>query len=45
MLASRNEGVIRFLPDMAMVDLLQHWVYEHPEEAKDLSAVNGGSSG
>ena len=34
------EGVITFLPYMAMIDLLQHWVYEHPEEAKDLSPVD-----
>ena len=34
------EGVITFLPYMAMIDSLQHWVYEHPEAAKDLSAVD-----
>lgn len=34
------EGAITFLPYMAIIDALQHWVYEHPEEAKDLAAVD-----
>ncbi|MCB8982989.1 MAG: M3 family oligoendopeptidase [Ardenticatenaceae bacterium] len=32
------EGIITFLPYMAVVDAFQHWVYTHPEEA--LSAAN-----
>ncbi len=34
------EGVITFLPYMAMIDSLQHWIYEHPDEAK--GSVGGG---
>lgn len=29
------EGIITFLPYMAVVDAFQHWVYTHPEEALD----------
>ena len=29
------EGIILFLPYMAVVDLFQHWVYTHPDEAMD----------
>lgn len=29
------ERSIRFWPYMAVVDAFQHWVYEHPDEAKD----------
>lgn len=29
------EGIITFLPYMAVVDAFQHWVYTHPEEAAD----------
>lgn len=29
------EGIILFLPYMAVVDAFQHWVYTHPEEALD----------
>lgn len=28
------EGIITFLPYMAVVDAFQHWVYTHPNEAK-----------
>jgi oligoendopeptidase F len=27
------EGILKFLPYMAVVDAFQHWVYTHPEEA------------
>lgn len=29
------EGIIAFLPYMAVVDAFQHWVYTHPQEAAD----------
>lgn len=29
------EGILRFLPYMAVVDAFQHWVYTHPDEAAD----------
>jgi oligoendopeptidase F len=29
-------GRVTFWPYMAMIDLLQHWVYEHPDEAADI---------
>jgi oligoendopeptidase F len=29
------EGIITFWPYMSVVDLFQHWVYEHPAEARD----------
>ncbi len=29
------EGIITFLPYMAIVDSFQHWVYTHPDEAKN----------
>ncbi|MCI0398457.1 MAG: M3 family oligoendopeptidase [Chloroflexi bacterium] len=29
------EGIILFLPYMAVVDAFQHWVYTHPQEAAD----------
>ena len=29
------EGIIAFLPYMAVVDAFQHWVYTHPQEAID----------
>jgi oligoendopeptidase F len=29
------EGIITFLPYMAVVDAFQHWVYTHPDEAAD----------
>lgn len=29
------EGIITFLPYMAVVDSFQHWVYTHPDEAMD----------
>lgn len=29
------ENVLAFLPYMAVVDAFQHWVYTHPEQAKD----------
>ena len=29
------ENIITFLPYMAVVDSFQHWVYTHPEAAKD----------
>ena len=31
------EGIIAFLPYMAVVDAFQHWVYTHPQEAIDPS--------
>ncbi len=30
------EGIINFWPYMAMIDGLQHWIYEHQAEATDL---------
>jgi oligoendopeptidase F len=30
------EGYIRFWPYMSIVDSFQHWIYENPEEARDL---------
>jgi oligoendopeptidase F len=29
------EGIVTFLPYMAVVDAFQHWVYTHPEEARN----------
>jgi oligoendopeptidase F len=29
-------GIITFWPYMAMIDALQHWIYEHEDEAADL---------
>ncbi len=29
------EGIILFMPYMAMVDAFQHWVYTHPDQASD----------
>ncbi|NJL93316.1 MAG: M3 family oligoendopeptidase [Anaerolineae bacterium] len=29
------EGILRFLPYMAVVDGFQHWVYTHPQAAQD----------
>jgi oligoendopeptidase F len=34
------EGAITFFPHMAMVDGLQHWIYEHPDQAMDLAACD-----
>lgn len=31
------EGIINFLPYMALVDAFQHWIYENPEEASNAS--------
>ena len=31
------EGIVAFLPYMAMVDAFQHWVYTHPQDAADAS--------
>ncbi len=31
------EGIIAFLPYMAVVDAFQHWVYTHPQDAADAS--------
>ncbi len=31
------EGILAFLPYMAVVDAFQHWVYTHSQEAKDTS--------
>lgn len=36
-LVEHLEHSIRFWPYMAVVDAFQHWVYEHPDEAKDSS--------
>ncbi len=30
------EGILYFWPYMAMIDALQHWVYEHADEAGDI---------
>jgi oligoendopeptidase F len=30
------DGILTFWPYMAMIDGLQHWIYEHQEEASDL---------
>ncbi len=30
------QGIVTFWPYMAMIDLLQHWVYEHADEAADI---------
>ena len=34
------EGAIEFFPHMAMVDGMQHWIYEHPDAAADLAACD-----
>lgn len=34
------EGVITFLPYMAVVDAFQHWVYTHPDAAQDPTACD-----
>ena len=34
------ESAISFFPYMAMVDALQHWIYEHPDAAMDLAACD-----
>jgi len=34
------EGVIMFLPYMAVVDAFQHWVYTHPDEAVNSAACD-----
>jgi oligoendopeptidase F len=34
------EGILTFWPYMAMIDGLQHWIYEHHEEASDLERVD-----
>jgi oligoendopeptidase F len=34
------EGIITFLPYMAVVDAFQHWVYTHPEEAVKSAACD-----
>jgi oligoendopeptidase F len=34
------EGIITFLPYMAVVDAFQHWVYTHPEEALDAATCD-----
>jgi len=34
------EGVITFLPYMAVVDAFQHWVYTHPDEAVNSAACD-----
>lgn len=34
------EGIITFLPYMAVVDAFQHWVYTHPEAAMDATACD-----
>ncbi len=34
------EGIILFLPYMAVVDAFQHWVYTHPDEAADSAACD-----
>ncbi len=35
--AENLAGVISFWPYMAMIDGLQHWMYEHQDEAADLA--------
>ncbi|MDT8305082.1 MAG: M3 family oligoendopeptidase [Anaerolineae bacterium] len=34
------EGILLFLPYMAVVDAFQHWVYTHPEEAADAAKLD-----
>lgn len=34
------EGIITFLPYMAVVDAFQHWVYTHPQEALQADACD-----
>ncbi|MFN2136148.1 MAG: M3 family oligoendopeptidase [Candidatus Promineifilaceae bacterium] len=34
------QGIVLFLPYMAVVDAFQHWVYTHPEEASDPDACD-----
>lgn len=34
------EGIITFLPYMAVVDAFQHWVYTHPQEALNADACD-----
>jgi len=33
----RLEEIVTFWPYMAMIDSLQHWIYEHEEEAADIA--------
>jgi oligoendopeptidase F len=35
------EGILTFLPYMAVVDAFQHWVYTHPESAADPANCDG----
>ena len=37
--AENLAGVLSFWPYMAMIDALQHWMYEHQDEAADLGAL------
>ena len=39
---SHLESAIRLFPLIAMIDGLQHWIYEHPDEATDLAACDDG---
>ncbi len=34
------ENIVLFWPYMAVVDAFQHWVYEHPDEARDPAACD-----
>jgi oligoendopeptidase F len=34
------EGILKFLPYMAVVDAFQHWVYTHPQEAMDTTGCD-----
>lgn len=34
------EGILTFLPYMAVVDAFQHWVYTHPQEARSPAACD-----
>ncbi|MBP6015395.1 MAG: M3 family oligoendopeptidase [Candidatus Promineofilum sp.] len=39
------EGIITFLPYMAVVDAFQHWVYTHPDQAMDAAACDAAWDG
>ena len=33
--ADHLQGIIRFFPYMAMIDMFQHWAYTHPQHTRD----------
>jgi len=43
--AEHLEGILTFLPYMAVVDAFQHWVYTHPDAAADPAACDAAWDG